>query len=148
MTMEKINKIIKKHNKEIVERVKKVVGVTYDEELISKSDFTRGDLNSFKTRDNRAFYKKLVYFCVERNVNVIWLINGAGDMFIQTPQDAANTPEERDLIRKLLAVLRHSPDEAMKAVFGNLLETYDTAYFKVAGDSTGKPDLKGGDPPM
>lgn len=139
MKSKKTDKTIKKHNKEIVERMKMVVNIKKDIDLTINSDITKNDISSFKSHNNRAFYKIIVDFCIKHNVNVVWLMNGTGEMFIQTPQDTADTPEERDIISKLLAVLRHGPDEEMKTVFGNLVNTYYTAYSKA--------DTKGGDQP-
>jgi len=144
MKKEKINKNIKKHNKEIVDRMKKVIDVKNDIDLTIDSDITKSDINSFKSQNNRAFYKIIVDFCIKHNVNVIWLINGEGEMYIKTHEDSASTSEERDLIRRLLAVLRHGPDEAMKIVFRSLINIYDIAYSKAAGNSADKPDPKGG----
>src|SRR3972149_3927221 len=121
MKKEKINKNIKKHNKEIVDRMKKAIDVKNDIDLTIDSDITKSDINSFKSQNNRAFYKIIVDFCIKHNVNVIWLINGEGEMYIKTHEDSASTSEERDLIRRLLAVLRHGPDEAMKIVFRSLI---------------------------
>ena len=157
MKSKKTDKTIKKHNKEIVERMKMVVNIKKDIDLTINSDITKNDISSFKSHNNRAFYKIIVDFCIKHNVNVIWLVEGTGDMYIQTHQDTASTPEERDLIRKLLAVLRHGPDENIKIVFRNLVNTYYTAYGKAAGNSANlsvcnaqadKPDQKGGDQPM
>lgn len=139
MKKKKISEIIKKHNEEIVDRMKKAVNVENDIDLTINSDITKSDINHFKSQGTGTFYKKIIGFCTKHNVNVLWLINGTGEMFIQTHQDAASTPEERDLIHKLLAVLRRGPDEEMKTVFRNLVDTYYAAYSKVAGDSTGKP---------
>ena len=130
MKKEKINKNIKKHNKEIVDRMKKAIDVKNDIDLTIDSDITKSDINSFKSQNNRAFYKIIVDFCIKHNVNVIWLINGEGEIYIKTHEDSASTSEERDLICKLLAVLRHGPDEEMKTVFRNLVNTYYTAYSK------------------
>lgn len=148
MKSKKINETIKKSNKEIVERMKKVVNVENDIDLTINSDITKSDISHFKSNNNRAFYKIIVDFCIKHNVNVIWLVDGSGEMFIQTPQDTANTPEERDLTSKLLTILRHGPDEEMKTVFRNLVNTYYTAYSRAAGNLANKPDLKGGDRSM
>jgi hypothetical protein len=148
MKSKKTDKTIKKHNKEIIERMKMVVNIKKDIDLTINSDITKNDISSFKSHNNRAFYKIIVDFCIKHNVNVIWLIDGVGEMFIQTPQDTANTPEERDLTSKLLAILRRGPDEEMKTVFRNLVNTYYSAYAKAAGNSAGRPDSKGGDQPV
>lgn len=144
MKKKKINETIKKHNEEIIERMKEVVNVKNDVDLTINSDITKSDINHFKSQDTGTFYKKIIDFCIKHNVNVIWLIDGAGEMFVQTPQDTPDTPEERDIISKLLAILRHGPDEEMKTVFRNLVNVYYTAYSRTAGNLTDKPDAKGG----
>lgn len=145
-----MNKINKKDRIEIIERMKKAVSVETDVELAKYFDTMDKKqagqaINVYKIRGGASFYAKLCEFGIKHNISVNWLINGTGDMFMQTPQDAAGTPEERDLIHKLLAVLRRGPDEEMKTVFRNLVNTYYLAYAGAAGDSTGSPDTKGGD---
>lgn len=145
MKKKKISETTKKHNEEIIERMKKAVNVKNYIDLTINSDITKSDISHFKSEDTGTFYKKIIDFCVKHNVNVIWLIDGVGEMFIQTPQDTANTPEERDLTSKLLTILRHGPDEEMKTVFGNLVSTYYTAYSRAAGNLIDKTDPKGGE---
>lgn len=148
--MNKMNKINKKDRIEIIERMKKAINVETDVELakyfdtMDKKQAGRA-VNAYKIRGDASFYAKIVEFGIKHNVSVNWLVSGTGEMFIQTPQDTAFTPDERDLTSKLLAVLRHGPDEEMKTVFRNLVNTYYTAYTRAAGDSADKPKSKGGE---
>jgi len=147
MKPKKITETEKKLNKEIIKRMKKVANVEKDIDLTINSDITKANINAFKCLGIRSFYKIIVEFGIKHNASVNWLVSGSGEMFIQTPQDTAITPEERDLTGKLLAVLRHGPDEEMKTVFRNLVNTYYTAYARAAGNSADKPDTKGGGRP-
>lgn len=119
MKKKNISETTKKHNEEIIERMKKVINIKNDVDLTINSDITKNDVANFKSQDTGTFYKKIIDFCIKHNVNIIWLIGGVGEMYIQTPQTMPGCPDELDLIRAH-RTLSAPQKEAIKTILDSL----------------------------
>ena len=128
MKTKKFSETIKKYNKEIVERMKRAVHVKKDIDLTINSDITKSDINSFKSHNNRAFYKRIVDFGIRHGISVNWLMNGEGEMCLSAclppgtvyGPGAPYTPEEQGYIGMALDVLRGVNEQDKNSLIMNI----------------------------
>lgn len=89
-----MEKIHKKVREEIIERMKKVINVKKDIDLAIHLAIMPQTIADYKRLGISSFYKRIVDFCTQHNINVIWLINGTGKIYGETSSSGGSTAEE------------------------------------------------------
>lgn len=133
--MNKMDNFNKKSRKEIIERMKKAIGVKKDVDLAKNFDSMTAEqakqaVNDFKRRGSSVFYEKIVEFGLKHKVSVDWIINGTGEMYVKPclstsdvvcePEMPFCTQEELKYVNMVLDVLRGVNEQDKNSLIMNI----------------------------
>ena len=153
--MKKIDKINRKVREEIIESMKKVIGVKKDIDLAKDLGIIPQTIADYKNRGAISFYKRIFEFCINHNASINWPAADMGKMYIEAgfrPDSAAEavceaeipycTPEELKYVNMVLDVLRGVNEQGKSSLIMSITSFHQHCQERRVVDEKCLEDLK------